>query len=100
MFLWTCRNLGEQPPMKTTLELPHRLFRRAKAAAAAGGQSLDEFVTEALGDKLVLHGAHARADEREWMQGFGKLKRLHKETLRVQSVIDQEFEVVGPEDWR
>ena len=36
----------------------------------------------------------------EWMQGFGKLKRLRKETVRVQSIIDQEFEVVEPEDRR
>ncbi len=84
--------------MKTTLELPDQLFRKAKATAAERGQSLKEFVTEALRDKLLQRGGRARADEPEWMQGFGKLKRLHKETLRVQSVIDQEFEVIEPED--
>jgi hypothetical protein len=86
--------------MKTTLELPDRLFRKAKATAAERGQSLKEFVTEALRDKLALDRGRARADEPEWMQGFGKLKRLHKETVRVQSVVDQEFEVVEPEDRR
>jgi hypothetical protein len=86
--------------MKTTLELPDRLFRKAKATAAERGQSLKEFVTEALRDKLALDSGRARADEPEWMQGFGKLKRLHKETVRVQSVVDQEFEVVEPEDRR
>jgi hypothetical protein len=100
MFLWGLQKPWGTALMKTTLELPDRLFRRAKVAAAERGQSLDEFVMEALRDKLVLHGEHARADEREWMQGFGKLKRLHKETVRVQSVIDQEFEVVGAEDRR
>jgi hypothetical protein len=84
--------------MKTTLELPDQLFRKAKATAAERGQSLKEFVTEALRDKL-LPGS-GRADEPEWMQGFGKLKRLHDETVRVQSVIDQEFEVIEPEDRR
>jgi hypothetical protein len=34
------------------------------------------------------------------MKGFGKLKRLHRETARVQSVVDQEFEIVEPEDRR
>jgi hypothetical protein len=48
----------------------------------------------------MRHVNHARADEPEWMRGFGKLKRLHKETVRVQSVIDQECEVVEPEDRR
>jgi hypothetical protein len=86
--------------MKTTFELPDQLFRKAKATAAERGQSLKEFVTEALRDKLSLGSGHARADEPAWMQGFGKLKHLHKETLRVQSIIDQEFEVIEPEDRR
>jgi hypothetical protein len=86
--------------MKTTLELPDQLFRKAKATAAERGQSLKEFVTEALRDKLVPGSGRTRADAPEWMQGFGKLKRLHKETVRVQSVINQEFEVIEPEDRR
>ena len=86
--------------MKTTLEIPDQLFRKAKVTAAERGQSLKEFVTEALRDKLLLGSGRARVDEPAWMQGFGKLKRLHKETLRVQSVIDQEFEVIEPEDRR
>jgi hypothetical protein len=86
--------------MKTTLELPDQLFRKAKATAAERGQSLKEFVTEALRDKLLPGSERARADEPEWMQGFGKLKRLHNETVRVQSVIDHEFEVIEPEDRR
>ena len=86
--------------MKTTVELPAQLFRKAKAKATERGQSLKEFVTEALRDKLALDSGRARAEEPAWMQGFGKLKRLHKETVRVQSVIDQEFEVIEPEDRR
>jgi len=61
-------------------------------------ESLKDFVTEALRDKLALDTQRARADEPQWMQGFGKLKRLHKETTRVQSVVDEEFEVIEPED--
>jgi hypothetical protein len=86
--------------MKTTLEIPDQLFRKAKATAAERGQSLKEFVTEALRDKLVLNVGRGRAAESEWMQGFGKLKRLHRETARVQSVVDQEFEVIEPQDRR
>jgi hypothetical protein len=86
--------------MKTTLELPDRLFRKAKAIAAERGQSLNEFVTDALRDKLVLESGRARAGGPEWMQGFGKLKHLHKETVRVQSVVDQEFGVIESEDRR
>ena len=84
--------------MKTTLELPDPLFRKAKATAAGRGQSLKEFVTEALQDKLARPEERTAPDEPDWMQGFGKLKRLHKETVRVQSVVDEEFEIVEPED--
>ena len=38
--------------MKTTIEIPDPLFRKAKATAAERGQSLKAFVTEALIDKL------------------------------------------------
>ena len=54
---------------------------------------------------LLGHGRSARQrfDDTpepapEWMRGFGELKRLHKETLRVQSIIDEEFEVIEPAD--
>ena len=46
-----------------------------------------------------IHG-RTPAPEPAWMQGFCKLKRLHKETVRVQSIIDQEFEIIEPEDRR
>ena len=86
--------------MKTTLELPDPLFRKAKATAAERGQSLKEFVSEALQEKLAVAKGRGKASEPEWMRGFGTLKRLHKETVRVQSAIDAEFEVIEPEDRR
>lgn len=86
--------------MKTTLDLPDPLFRKAKATAAERGQSLKEFVAEALQDKRERREGRSAPGEPNWMQGFGKLKRLHKETLRVQSAVDEEFEVIEPEDRR
>jgi hypothetical protein len=86
--------------MKTTLELPDFIFRKAKATAAERGQSLKEFVTEALREKLAPGTGSANTAGPEWMQGFGVLKRLHKETVRVQSVVDEEFEIIEPEDRR
>ena len=86
--------------MKTTLELPDPLFRKAKATAAERGQSLKEFVGDALRDKLALDRTRAGAAEPQWMAGFGKLKRLRKETARVRAVVDAEFRVVEPEDAR
>jgi hypothetical protein len=40
----------------------------------------------------------ARPGEPEWMQGFGKLRRLRKETARIQARIHEAFEVIEPED--
>ncbi|HTS52672.1 MAG TPA: hypothetical protein VMH26_05320 [Burkholderiales bacterium] len=84
--------------MKTTIELPDPLFRRAKSKAAAAGMTLKQFFTEAIQDKLAARSPNSVPAEPAWMQGFGKLRRLRKETQRVQKVIDKEFEVVEPED--
>jgi hypothetical protein len=39
--------------MKTTIDIPDPLFRRAKLKAAERGQTLKEFVGEALQEKLA-----------------------------------------------
>jgi hypothetical protein len=84
--------------MKTTIEIPDPLFRKAKSKAAERGQTLKELVTEALQDKLAVERSTARPEEPAWMQGFGKLRRLHKETKRIQARIDEAFEIIEPED--
>ena len=84
--------------MKTTLEIPDLLFRKAKAKAAERGQTLKQLVTEALQEKLAVNTGKTRPGEPEWMEGFGKLRRLRKETQRIQARIDERFEVIEPED--
>ena len=84
--------------MKTTLEIPDALFRRAKSRAAERGQSLKALVTEALQEKLAGRTGQAVPAEPEWMQGFGTLRRLRKETRRIQARIDDVFDVIEPED--
>lgn len=84
--------------MKTTIEIPDALFRRAKSRAAERGQSLKQLVSEALQEKLAARTGTAGVVEPAWMQGFGKLRRLRKETKRIQASIDEVFEVVEPED--
>jgi hypothetical protein len=84
--------------MKTTIEIPDPLFRKAKSKAAERSQTLKEFVTEALQEKLAINPGKDRPGEPEWMQGFGKLRRLRKETSRIQARIDEVFEAIEPED--
>ena len=82
--------------MKTTLEIPDQVFRQTKAKAAARGQSLRAFVTEALQEKLAAKPAAGRRPG--WMRGFGKLKGLRNETSRIQAAIAAEFETIEAED--
>ena len=84
--------------MKSTIDIPDPLFRIAKSKAAERSQTLREFVAEALQEKLAIHTSTVRAGEPEWMQGFGELRRLHKETARIQARIDEAFAVIEPED--
>ena len=84
--------------MKTTLEIPDPLFRRAKARAAERGQTLRQLVSEAIQEKLAADTGGAGPAEPRWMQGFGKLRTLRKETRRIQARVDEAFGVIEPED--
>lgn len=81
--------------MKTTLEIPDAVFRRAKSVAAQRGIPLRELVTEAVKDKLADAD---KAADKPWMAAFGKLRRLRKETARINRRIEEEFEQVEAED--
>lgn len=81
--------------MKTTLEIPDHVFRRAKSAAAERGIPLREFVTEAVKDKLA-----AKTGEKPWVKHMGKLKHLHRETERINRLIEEDFEKIDVEMWR
>jgi hypothetical protein len=83
--------------MKTTLEIPDPIFRRAKSVAAARGVPLREFVTQAVKDKL---GACSTPAERPWVKHMGKLKHLHEETERIDRLMEEDFEKIDAEMWR
>jgi len=83
--------------MKTTLEIPDAIFRRAKSVAAARGIPLREFVTEAVREKLA---AKAKTGEKPWLKLMGRLKHLHKETERIDKFIEESSEQIDAEMWR
>lgn len=82
--------------MKTTLEIPDPIFRRAKSIAAQRGIALRAFVTEAVEEKLA---ASVQKEEKPWVRLAGGLKHLHKETVRINGIMNSEFENIEPEDW-
>jgi hypothetical protein len=83
--------------VKTTLEIPDPIFRRAKSVAAQRGIALRAFVTEAVEEKLA---AASQCKEKPWIRLAGALKHLHKETIRINGIIKSEFETIEPEDWK
>jgi len=83
--------------MKTTLEIPDDLFRKAKATAALRGESLRELVTRALVDILERRPPEVDS-QRGWRSVFGKARR--KSVEQVDAVVAAELEGIEPEDWR
>jgi hypothetical protein len=83
--------------VKTTLDIPDSLFRKAKATAARQGRTLKQLVQEALTEKLArTEGTKIR--QKPWMVLAGGLKHLHAENLRIDRLIEAEFENLDPED--
>ena len=81
--------------MKTTLEIPDFLFRRAKSVAAERGIPLRQFVTEAVQEKL-----RTTSQEKPWMKHMGKLKALHKERKPIERRVEESFERIDREVWQ
>jgi len=81
--------------MKTSVEIPDHIFKRAKSLAAEHGISLRELVTEALADKIRVKAEDGKA----WLKSFGKLRSLRAETARVNRLIAETFEQIEPGDW-
>jgi hypothetical protein len=84
--------------LKTTIEIPDPLFRRAKAAAAERGQSLKDFFTEAVQDRLQRNTEPATT--KPWDKAFGGLRHIHTENKRIERLISAEFETIDEEQWR
>ncbi len=81
--------------MKTTLEIPDLLFRRAKSVAAERGIPLRQLVTEAVQEKLKM-----TTQEKPWMKHLGKLKHLHGERKRIEKRVEEAFERIDREVWQ
>ena len=89
--------------MKTTVEIPDKMFRLAKLEATRLGVSLKTLFTEALSEKVRPSGSAVRGRPPAappHMKGFGALRSGRKETRRIQKIIDEEFSRIDPGDWK
>lgn len=78
------------------MEIPDPVFRRAKAKAAEQKIPLRQFVSEAVAEKLQ---AKSPAHEKARLKLAGRLRHLRKETARINTLIEREFEQIEPEGW-
>jgi hypothetical protein len=82
--------------MKTTVEVPDKLYRQIKAYAALKGQTIKAFFLDALRDKLASEsqpkpkeGAKQPQEKVGWRAVFGAADP--KAVAEVQRIIDEEF---------
>lgn len=62
--------------MKTTIDLPDPIFRRAKATAAVQGISLKSYISKAVEQSL-------NAGQKDWRAMLNNLPRVDNETLET-----------------
>ena len=83
--------------MKTTLELPDSLFRRAKLTATRRGQTMTAFITSAVEAKLQAD--KVAASEKPWMAFAGVFSDDLEESRRINQTIEEGCEQIDPRDW-
>jgi hypothetical protein len=77
--------------MKTTVEIPDALYRQIKARAAHTGQSIKDFLVEAVQAKLAIENGPSKGSKKKigWEAAWGIADP--KEVADVQRMIDEEF---------
>ncbi len=96
-FLPGTHKYGSVPSMKTTLEIPDALFRKAKATAAQQGRSMKEYIVEALTEKL-----EKKTKEQGWRAVLGKLGPEGRKAAREADAVIKmaDFHKIDPDAWR
>ena len=85
--------------MKTTLDLPEDLFKRAKIFAISHGFTFKDLVSEALEEKMSIPKSAA---QKPWMKlaGVANTPELREELARMEKIIEENFEQIEDEDWK
>jgi len=86
--------------MKTTVEIPDMLYRQIKARAALKGQSIKDFLVDAVRAKLATDKTKPNSKRKQktgWEAVFGAADP--KEMAELQRIIDEEFSKIDREDW-
>jgi hypothetical protein len=87
--------------VKTTIEIPDVVFRRAKSLAGSLGISLKQRFIEAIEERLQGRNSRSGSGTPSWMKlagAFGKTPAMRAETRRIEKLIEEEFEQIEVED--
>lgn len=83
--------------MKTTVEIPDSLLRRAKASAARKGQTMGAFINSAIVAKLKTDTEVGQ--EKTWMRFAGIFREHRDDSRRVMRAIEKECERIDMREW-
>ena len=83
--------------MKTTIEIPDELFKKAKATAALRGESLRQLICDAIETHLASVSP-PRSDRSGWRSVFGLADP--KTVAEIDQFIDADLERIDPSEWR
>ena len=83
--------------MKTTIEIPDELLRKAKARAAIRGESLEELIRDALETSLAALPL-SQSDRSGWRGVFGLAEP--KSVEGIDRIVAAELEQVDRSEWR
>ena len=83
--------------MKTTLEIPDKMFREVKARSALAGQPMRTFFIAAIEEHLHGMGKANALPEKGWRAVFGKAPKAA--AADIQAVVDREFSTVNLDEW-
>jgi hypothetical protein len=83
--------------MTMTLEIPDELMRKAQDEAAARGESLQDFLTEAISSKLMPEVGGSKPSV---MSYAGIFRDSREESARIMETIETACEQIQPEDWK
>ena len=89
--------MGQHGDMKTTMEIPDSLFRRAKARAALRGQTMASFINGAI--EAQLKNEERLAEEKPWMVHAGIFGADRKTLDGIDRRIAEGCGRVDPEEW-
>jgi enoyl-CoA hydratase/carnithine racemase len=84
--------------MKTTVELPEKLYKNAKALAKRKKKTLRELLIDAL--KKIVAEADEVTMQPEWMHCVGKFSGSKNETEAIQEIINADLGQVNESEWK